>query len=171
MAHNHALQYLSDCLEQLQRDESIEQQAQRLLDPALAEAVEVLEPRPFLTCSDPVLVDVERTAAGYSAWYELFPRSITDSVDRHGTFDDVIKRLPAIQAMGFDVLYFPPIHPIGERNRKGRNNTLTAEPGDPGSPYAISSAEGGHDTDYQDRQAQPSKYCCGLCGCAHQWDG
>jgi len=148
MAHNHALQYLSDCLEQLQRDESIEQQAQRLLDPALAEAVEVLEPRPFLTCSDPVLVDVERTAAGYSAWYELFPRSITDSVDRHGTFDDVIKRLPAIQAMGFDVLYFPPIHPIGERNRKGRNNTLTAEPGDPGSPYAIGSAEGGHDTVY-----------------------
>ena len=148
MAHNHALQYLSDCLEQLQRDESIEQQAQRLLDPALAEAVEVLEPRPFLTCSASVLVDVERTAAGYSAWYELFPRSITDSVDRHGTFDDVIKRLPAIQAMGFDVLYFPPIHPIGERNRKGRNNTLTAEPGDPGSPYAIGSAEGGHDTVY-----------------------
>lgn len=148
MAHKHAQQYLGDCLDQLQSDQSIEQQTQRLLDPALAEAVEVLEPRPFLARSDAVLVDVERTAAGYSAWYELFPRSITDSVDRQGTFDDVIERLPAIQAMGFDVLYFPPIHPVGERNRKGRNNALEAEPDDPGSPYAIGSAEGGHDTVY-----------------------
>ena len=65
--------------------------------------------------------------------------------DRHGTFDDVIDRLPDIQDMGFDVLYFPPIHPIGTANRKGRNNTLTPSPSDPGSPYAIGSPEGGHD--------------------------
>jgi starch synthase (maltosyl-transferring) len=65
-------------------------------------------------------------------------------VNRHGTWDDVIRRLPDIQAMGFDVLYFTPIHPIGVKNRKGRNNTLTPQPGDPGSVYAIGSAEGGH---------------------------
>ena len=64
---------------------------------------------------------------------------------RHGTFDDVIRRLPHIRGMGFDVLYFPPIHPIGRAFRKGRNNTLTPAPDDPGSPYAIGSEEGGHD--------------------------
>ncbi len=90
-------------------------------------------------------IDVERTAAGFSAWYELFPRSQTRDPARHGTFDDVIERLPAIRAMGFDVLYFPPIHPIGKKNRKGKNNSVTAAPGEPGSPYAIGSAEGGHD--------------------------
>lgn len=90
-------------------------------------------------------VEAERTAAIFSNWYELFPRSQSGSTDVHGTFADVIKRLPAIRAMGFDTLYFPPIHPIGEKNRKGKNNSVTAEPGDPGSPYAIGSAEGGHD--------------------------
>ncbi|WP_102960179.1 alpha-1,4-glucan--maltose-1-phosphate maltosyltransferase [Mangrovicella endophytica] len=92
-----------------------------------------------------VPVWVDRTAAAFSAWYELMPRSQSGDVNRHGTFDDVIKRLPDIQEMGFDVLYFPPIHPIGKTNRKGRNNTLTPGEGDPGSPYAIGSAEGGHD--------------------------
>ena len=69
---------------------------------------------------------------------------MSGDVTRHGTFDDVIDRLPAVRAMGFDVLYFTPIHPIGRTNRKGRNNTLTPGPDDPGSPYAIGSAEGGH---------------------------
>jgi glycosidase len=64
---------------------------------------------------------------------------------RHGTFDDVVRRLPSIRDMGFDVVYFPPIHPIGKTNRKGRNNALKAGPDDPGSPYAIGSDEGGHD--------------------------
>ncbi|MDQ2075834.1 alpha-1,4-glucan--maltose-1-phosphate maltosyltransferase [Marinimicrobium sp. ABcell2] len=150
MSREHAELYLRDCLEQLEQEERTEQKAQLLLDPSLAEAVEVLEPHHFASRSRPLLVDVERTAAGYSAWYELFPRSITDSVNNHGTFDDVISRLPAIQAMGFDVLYFPPIHPIGERNRKGRNNTLEAKTGDPGSPYAIGSPEGGHDAVYSE---------------------
>src|SRR5690606_6691046 len=68
-----------------------------------------------------------------------------DGVQPHGTFDDVIARLPAIRDMGFDVLYMPPIHPIGRSNRKGRNNSVTAEPGEPGSPYAIGASEGGHD--------------------------
>ena len=90
-------------------------------------------------------LEAERAAATYASWYELFPRSQSGSADVHGTFDDVIARLPAIRAMGFDTLYFPPIHPIGEKNRKGKNNALEAGIDDPGSPYAIGSAEGGHD--------------------------
>ena len=81
----------------------------------------------------------------FAAWYEMFPRSQSGDPARHGTFDDVIRRLPYVRDMGFDVLYFPPIHPIGRTNRKGRNNTLTPRPDDPGSPYAIGAAEGGHD--------------------------
>ncbi len=88
---------------------------------------------------------VDRKAAVFSSWYELFPRSITDSVDRHGTFRDVIRHLPYVQDLGFDVLYFPPINPIGTKNRKGKNNTLTPTETDVGSVYAIGSAEGGHD--------------------------
>ena len=91
----------------------------------------------------PVWVDRERAA--FSAWYEIFPRSQSGDESRHGTFDDVIARLPDIQDMGFDVLYFPPIHPIGKTNRKGKNNTLTPSETDPGSPYAIGSKDGGHD--------------------------
>ncbi|MCQ8783770.1 alpha-1,4-glucan--maltose-1-phosphate maltosyltransferase [Mangrovibrevibacter kandeliae] len=91
-----------------------------------------------------VPVWVDRTAAAFSAWYELMPRSQSGDPNRHGTFDDVIGRLPDIKEMGFDVLYFPPIHPIGRTNRKGKNNSLRAEPGDVGSPYAIGAAEGGH---------------------------
>jgi starch synthase (maltosyl-transferring) len=90
-------------------------------------------------------VEAERLAARFSSWYELFPRSQTGDPARHGTFDDVVRRLPQIRAMGFDTLYFPPIHPIGRVNRKGPNNTLTPGSSDPGSPYAIGSAEGGHD--------------------------
>ena len=102
--------------------------------------------RPFETRAEPeLLVEVERIAAGFAAWYELFPRSQSRSPGQHGTLDDVITRLPAIRAMGFDVLYLPPIHPIGLAHRKGPNNTLQALDGDPGSPYAIGGAEGGHE--------------------------
>jgi starch synthase (maltosyl-transferring) len=89
-------------------------------------------------------VMVEPEYALYSSWYELFPRSCTDDVNRHGTFKDVINTLPYVQDMGFDVLYLPPIHPIGVTKRKGKNNSLTAGPNDPGSPWAIGGAEGGH---------------------------
>jgi len=88
---------------------------------------------------------VEPPVAGFSAWYELMPRSQSGDMHRHGTFDDVIARLPYVKKLGFDVLYFPPIHPIGRTNRKGPNNSLIAGPEDPGSPYAIGSPEGGHD--------------------------
>jgi starch synthase (maltosyl-transferring) len=88
-----------------------------------------------------VVVDPER--ARFSAWYELFPRSAGDP-GKHGTFADVERRLPEIAEMGFDVLYLPPIHPIGHTNRKGANNSTTASPDEPGSPWAIGSEEGGH---------------------------
>jgi starch synthase (maltosyl-transferring) len=117
-----------------------------LLADALNLAMTRADPRPHATGRDRAYpVEADREAASFSSWYELFPRSITDSPARHGTFRDVIDRLPAVKAMGFDVLYFPPIHPIGKTNRKGRNNTLTSAADDPGSPYAIGSADGGHD--------------------------
>jgi starch synthase (maltosyl-transferring) len=87
---------------------------------------------------------VDRERARYSTWYELFPRSTSPDPTRHGTFADVEALLPSIAAMGFDVLYLPPIHPIGTAFRKGRNNSVTSTPEDPGSPWAIGSKEGGH---------------------------
>ena len=88
--------------------------------------------------------ETERKKAAFSTWYELFPRSAASGEQQHGTFQDVKRLLPRIARMGFDVLYFPPIHPIGEVNRKGKNNSLTAEPGEPGSPWAIGNRQGGH---------------------------
>ncbi|MGP3536489.1 maltotransferase domain-containing protein [Microbacterium sp. RD1] len=98
---------------------------------------------------------VERRRAGVGAWYEFFPRSegarlFKDGTIRSGNFRTATRRLSAVAEMGFDVLYLPPIHPIGERNRKGRNNTLDPQPGDPGSPWAIGSAAGGHDAVHPD---------------------
>ncbi|MGH6646999.1 alpha-1,4-glucan--maltose-1-phosphate maltosyltransferase [Aquabacterium sp.] len=86
----------------------------------------------------------DRPRARYSSWYELFPRSTSPEPGQHGTFKDVEARLPYVAEMGFDVLYFPPIHPIGREKRKGRNNALTTEAGDVGSPWAIGASEGGH---------------------------
>lgn len=88
-------------------------------------------------------VVAEHKKANFSSWYELFPRSASLQ-GTHGTFRDVIKLLPRIQQMGFDVLYLPPIHPIGKENRKGKNNNVRSAPGEPGSPWAIGSDEGGH---------------------------
>ncbi len=89
-------------------------------------------------------VKVDSEKARFSAWYELFPRSCSPTAEQHGTFKDVEARLPYVAEMGFDILYFPPIHPIGDAHRKGRNNTLVTEPGDVGSPWAIGSSVGGH---------------------------
>jgi len=118
---------------------------QLLLDAETARLMDEVQDRAFACKSEAHCIDAERREALFASWYELFPRSQTNDPARHGTFDDVIARLPAIRAMGFDVLYFPPIHPIGQRHRKGKNNSLTAGPDDPGSPYAIGAAEGGHD--------------------------
>lgn len=94
------------------------------------------------TCELPV--EVDRKIAAFSTWYELFPRSTASEPGVHGTFADVERQLPRIARMGFDVLYLPPVHPIGVNFRKGRNNRVTAEAGDVGSPWAIGGAEGGH---------------------------
>ncbi len=89
-------------------------------------------------------VQADRRIAGFGSWYELFPRSQSPKAGKHGTFADCIGRLDDISAMGFDVLYLSPIHPIGKTNRRGRNGSVAAAEGDPGSPWAIGSAEGGH---------------------------
>ena len=91
-------------------------------------------------------VIVERSAALFGAWYEFFPRSAGGRGDGGSTFRDCLARVDDAKAMGFDVIYFPPIHPIGHTNRKGRNNAVTSEPGDPGVPWAIGSDAGGHKT-------------------------
>ncbi|MFD5969131.1 alpha-1,4-glucan--maltose-1-phosphate maltosyltransferase [Streptomyces sp. NPDC060311] len=102
--------------------------------------------RDLVTSSEPLPLLVERERALYGAWYEFFPRSEGTPDTPHGTFRSAARRLPAIAAMGFDVVYLPPIHPIGTTHRKGRNNTLSATRDDVGVPWAIGSPEGGHDS-------------------------
>ena len=89
-------------------------------------------------------VSVEREKSGFSTWYEMFPRSCANEPGRHGTFRDCEARLPYVAEMGFDVLYLPPIHPIGRTSRKGKNNAVSARVGDPGTPWAIGNGDGGH---------------------------
>ena len=137
-------QALQRVLDALAAADDVQRVALLLSDTTLA-AMHAVDPHAFAVQHAPLRLDVDRPQAMFASWYELFPRSVTNDPARHGTFHDVIGRLPAIRAMGFDVLYFPPIHPIGTVNRKGRNNSLRAEPGEVGSPYAIGSAEGGHD--------------------------
>ena len=128
--------------------------AATVLEPAPGAAMEAartvaplmnrLQPRGPVTRHEALQVQVERERARHGAWYELFPRSC-GPVGAHGTFADAEKWLPYVAGMGFDILYLPPIHPIGVTHRKGRNNSPTARPEDPGSPWAIGSADGGHD--------------------------
>nr|WP_205663603.1 alpha-1,4-glucan--maltose-1-phosphate maltosyltransferase [Amnibacterium flavum] len=109
----------------------------------------------LITYSPERTLRVERERAGRGSWYEFFPRSEgarqrPDGSWQSGSFRSAARRLPHIAAMGFDVVYIPPVHPIGKTNRKGPNNTLTAGPNDPGSPYGIGAAEGGHDAIHPD---------------------
>jgi starch synthase (maltosyl-transferring) len=124
-------------LEALRADGGLPQRAAAALAPAVAEAVGRVPVRRERVRSAPLEVDVDRERARVGAWYELFPRSF-------GGFDGVRERLPRLAELGFDVVYLPPIHPIGVTHRKGRNNSPVAEPGDPGSPWAIGGPEGGH---------------------------
>ncbi|MEE1622021.1 alpha-1,4-glucan--maltose-1-phosphate maltosyltransferase [Zafaria sp. Z1313] len=131
----------------------------RLAAGASEELLEVLRRAPirrFVSSSGRFPIEAERERAGRGAWYEFFPRSegaVYDPVTGRyvsGTFRTAADRLDAVAAMGFDVVYLPPIHPIGRTHRKGRNNTLTAGPEDPGSPWAIGAPEGGHDAIHPD---------------------
>ncbi|MGE5289278.1 MAG: alpha-1,4-glucan--maltose-1-phosphate maltosyltransferase [Micromonosporaceae bacterium] len=126
-------------------------------DPEIAAILEARPLREHVTRSARFPVVVHRERALYGAWYEFFPRSEGVQIDPmgrrepiSGTFSTAARRLDAIAEMGFDVVYLPPIHPIGFTGRKGKNNTLAARPGDPGSPWAIGSAEGGHDAVHPD---------------------
>lgn len=110
--------------------------------------------REFVTRGEQYGIWVDRPRARFSSWYELFPRSTggwdSDGRPVHGTFSTTAKAIPRVAAMGFDVLYLPPVHPIGKVHRKGPNNNVTATPGDVGSPWAIGSDEGGHDAVHPD---------------------
>ncbi len=116
---------------------------------ALSDAVAALmnkysERQCAVTYAKELVVSVDPEKARFSTWYEMFPRSSFSVPGRHGTFKDCEARLPYVAEMGFDVLYFPPIHPIGHTNRKGKNNAITCGPNDPGTPWAIGAEEGGH---------------------------
>ena len=137
---------LTTWLDQWRQARNQESRVAIALDPQLCTLMDQHEHRAAWSLYDRELtVTVDREQARYSAWYEIFPRSEGTVEGKGGTFKDCEARLPAIRDMGFDVLYLAPIHPIGETNRKGRNNSLTAEHGDPGSPWAIGSRHGGHD--------------------------
>src|SRR5262249_15118890 len=113
-------------------------------DDELAGLIQVYaEPRFASVYDKRLTVQVDPERARFSAWYELFPRSWGPK-GQHGTFRDLESRLPYVAQMGFDVLYLPPIHPIGRTFRKGKNNSTNSEPGDPGSPWGIGAREGGH---------------------------
>ncbi|TYB99243.1 DUF3416 domain-containing protein [Micromonospora sp. WP24] len=137
-------------------------EADRELSQRVAPALELADllwahpVRELVTAGDEHRLWVDRERALFSSWYEFFPRSegavaaTVDAPARSGTFATAVERLPGVAAMGFDVLYLPPIHPIGRVNRKGPNNSLTAGPDDVGSPWAIGAAEGGHDAIHPD---------------------
>ncbi|MEN0005656.1 MAG: maltotransferase domain-containing protein, partial [Bacteroidota bacterium] len=136
---------LLDAAKVLQKEEACEEAVQLVLTDAFEALVENFPMKQFQTEYENVLkVSVGRNKELFSTWYEIFPRSTAQTPGHHGTFKDCIRLLPRIANMGFDVLYLPPIHPIGTINRKGRNNSVIAEPTDPGSPWAIGSDEGGH---------------------------
>lgn len=139
------------------RDEDLDPRA-RLSIAQLPETAALLDAHPLrdlVTKAKTFKLRVDRRRALYGSWYEFFPRSEGAIVDptglsKSGDFQTAAKRLPAVAAMGFDVVYLPPIHPIGATFRKGRNNTLTPDPDDPGSPWAIGSEDGGHDAVHPD---------------------
>lgn len=123
----------------------LSERIRQALEEELAALVAKYPDREFAAAYGETLqVVVDREKARFSAWYEMFPRSCSPEPGRHGTFKDCEARLPYVASMGFDVLYLPPIHPIGRTNRKGKNNSPVAQPDDVGSPWAIGAEEGGH---------------------------
>ena len=137
---------ITEWIDTLQSEEVTQKEKVRLaLSDAVSRIMERCADRRFVVTYPKELgVTVDREKARFSSWYEMFPRSCASKTNQHGTFRDCEARLPYIAELGFDVLYLPPIHPIGHTNRKGKNNTLTAAPDDPGTPWAIGSEEGGH---------------------------
>lgn len=134
------LEEVAELLEKLPPNEVMEV----LLSEDLQKLMDAYADRSLSTTSEPLKVIVERERARFSAWYEFFPRGAEGRADKHSTFRDCLPRLDDAKAMGFDTIYFPPIHPIGVTARKGKNNTLVAYEGDVGSPWAIGGPAGGH---------------------------
>lgn len=138
-------QVLAEWAEALRREEDQAVRLEKALDPGLTLIMGRYPDRRFITTYDKTLMAVvDPVKARFSTWYEMFPRSCAPEPGRHGTFQDCERRLPYIAHLGFDVLYFPPIHPIGHTHRKGRNNMPQSGPEDVGSPWAIGSEDGGH---------------------------
>ena len=136
---------LNSFIEALEGGESLEEKIEELWSGDLLALMARNAERKFVTeLPAPLRIEVDRPRAACGSWYELFPRSAAAEEGRHGTFADVEAQLPRVARMGFDVLYLPPIHPIGVTFRKGRNNQVVAGPDDAGSPWAIGGAEGGH---------------------------
>ncbi|MEZ2414755.1 alpha-1,4-glucan--maltose-1-phosphate maltosyltransferase [Muriicola sp. E247] len=137
-------EYISGLVDAFQNKDKYDQAVKEAVSDKL-HGMFVKHPLKNLVNSSTILqVYVDRKKANFSTWYEFFPRSTASEEGRHGTFKDAQRLLPKISAMGFDTVYLPPIHPIGEVNRKGKNNTTTAEEGDSGVPWGIGSKEGGH---------------------------
>ncbi|MEX1188805.1 MAG: alpha-1,4-glucan--maltose-1-phosphate maltosyltransferase [Bacteroidia bacterium] len=135
------------CLETAQILESDEHYIEAIAiakDQRMEDMLEAIPLRENESISQSLALVVERKKAAFSTWYEFFPRSASQDPKRTGTFQDCIKLLPHVSGLGFDTLYFPPIHPIGVSHRKGKNNSTTSKPGEPGSPWAIGSSLGGH---------------------------
>lgn len=136
--------YLSDLITLFQSSNDYDKAIKEATSTHLRTLFEAYPQKKFSAKSKKLQVYVDREKARFSTWYEFFPRSASEEKGQHGTFKDCERLLPKIAGMGFDTLYFPPIHPIGEKNRKGKNNTTTALEGDSGVPWGIGSKHGGH---------------------------
>ena len=128
----------------LHEEDDVERLRATALDEPLFQLARDNAPRDGLYETQALRITVDRERARFSTWYELFPRSASPQAGVHGSFEDVDERLDEIAGMGFDILYLPPIHPIGRDKRKGKNNSVAAQPDDVGSPWAIGAKEGGH---------------------------
>lgn len=136
--------YLSSAIKAFQDAKLYDSAIEIALSDELHQIFKKYPTRTLANSSVELKVYVDRKKALFSTWYEFFPRSASETPGKHGTFKDCERLLPRVAEMGFDTLYFPPIHPIGEVNRKGKNNATTAEKGDVGSPWGIGSKHGGH---------------------------
>lgn len=136
--------YLKKLISLFEDPDSYEEAVQEAQSERLYHLFDAHPVRDFSIHYKELQVFADRKKAGFSTWYELFPRSTSLEKGKHGTFKDVERLIPRIAEMGFDTLYMPPVHPIGEVNRKGKNNSTTAQEGDVGSPWGIGSRHGGH---------------------------
>lgn len=136
--------FLADCVTSFRHPGAYDKAVHMAVSEQLHQLLVKYPTKPLYNETAEYSVYVDRLKARFSTWYEFFPRSASETEGQHGTFKDCLRLLPRVAAMGFDTLYFPPIHPIGEVNRKGKNNTTNAQPGDVGSTWGIGSKDGGH---------------------------